>query len=187
VGHISSDPKCPQYKKPEQRQLFAAQVISDQDQIDLGDMDNREEQLDSDIEENCNKEINEPLEQDAFPDGSQYDDKDLSYEDYKGYQVLSEDKEPVYIQAMKEVMRPQCMGEDETPVIHIMTARDDTNTPHERKFHAAQRHNAASGECPQISGSNHHCMAALVKVNGLKAYALIDMGSTTTSVTHDFV
>jgi hypothetical protein len=29
-------------------------------------------------------------------------------------------------------------------------------------------------------------MAALVKVNGLKAYTLIDIGSTTTSVTHDF-
>jgi hypothetical protein len=29
-------------------------------------------------------------------------------------------------------------------------------------------------------------MAALVKVNGLEAYALIDMGSMTTSVTHDF-
>jgi hypothetical protein len=62
VGHISSDLKCPQYKKPEQRQLFAAQVISDQDQIDPGDTDDREEQLDSDVEENCDKEINEPLE-----------------------------------------------------------------------------------------------------------------------------
>jgi hypothetical protein len=29
-------------------------------------------------------------------------------------------------------------------------------------------------------------MAALVKVNGLKAYALLDSGSTTVSVTHDF-
>jgi predicted aspartyl protease len=29
-------------------------------------------------------------------------------------------------------------------------------------------------------------MAALVKVNGLKAYALLDTGSTTVSITHDF-
>jgi len=29
-------------------------------------------------------------------------------------------------------------------------------------------------------------MAALVKVNGLEAYALVDSGSTTVSVTHDF-
>jgi hypothetical protein len=29
-------------------------------------------------------------------------------------------------------------------------------------------------------------MAALVKVNGLEAYALLDSGSTTVSVTHDF-
>jgi hypothetical protein len=78
------------------------------------------------------------------------------------------------------------MGKDETPVICIATAHDDTNTPREHKFCAAQRHNAASEECPQISRSDHHYMAALVKVNSLKAYALIDMGSTTASVTHDF-
>jgi hypothetical protein len=29
VGHFTSDPKCPQYKKPEQRCIFAAQVIDD--------------------------------------------------------------------------------------------------------------------------------------------------------------
>jgi predicted aspartyl protease len=29
-------------------------------------------------------------------------------------------------------------------------------------------------------------MAALVKVNGLEAYALMDTGSTTVSITHDF-
>jgi predicted aspartyl protease len=29
-------------------------------------------------------------------------------------------------------------------------------------------------------------MAALVKVNGIEAYALLDTGSTTMSITHDF-
>jgi hypothetical protein len=29
-------------------------------------------------------------------------------------------------------------------------------------------------------------MAALVKVNGIEAYALLDTGSTTVSITHDF-
>jgi hypothetical protein len=29
-------------------------------------------------------------------------------------------------------------------------------------------------------------MAALVKVNGLETYALLDSGSTTISITHDF-
>ena len=29
VGHIVSYPKCPQYKKPEQQQMFAAQVLDD--------------------------------------------------------------------------------------------------------------------------------------------------------------
>jgi hypothetical protein len=110
----------------------------------------------------------------------------LSYKDYEGYQVPSEDEEPVYIWAMKEATRPRCTGKDETPVICIVTAHDDTNTPREREFCTAQRYNAASEECPQTSGSDHHCMAALVKVNGLEAYALIDTGSMTTLVTHDF-
>jgi len=37
IGHIASDTKCPQYKKPEQRQIYTAQVVddrSDDDQID---------------------------------------------------------------------------------------------------------------------------------------------------------
>jgi hypothetical protein len=97
-----------------------------------------------------------------------------------------EDEEPVYIWAMKEATRPQCMGEDETLVICIITAHDDTNTLCECEFHAAQQHNMASGECLQTSESDHHCMAALVKVNGLEAYTLIDTGSTTASVTHNF-
>jgi hypothetical protein len=42
------------------------------------------------------------------------------------------------------------------------------------------------GECPKTSGSNHRCMVALVKVNGLEAYTLLDTGSMTVSVTYDF-
>jgi len=29
LGHIATDPKCPQYKKPERRQLYATQVVDD--------------------------------------------------------------------------------------------------------------------------------------------------------------
>lgn len=186
VGHISSDSKCPQYKKSEQRQLFAAQVIADQDQIDPGDTDAREEEAEPDAEVNRDEEINEPREQDTFPDGSQYDDEDLSYEDYEGYQLPSDNEESVYVRAMREPTTYQRTGRDEAPMIRIATARDDTNTPREREFRAAQRHNATSGDRPQTSGNDRHCMAALVKVNGLEAYALIDTGSTTASVTHDF-
>lgn len=43
-----------------------------------------------------------------------------------------------------------------------------------------------TGERPKTSGSDRCCMAALVNVNGLEAYTLLDTGSTTISVTHDF-
>src|SRR5712671_4317083 len=29
VGHFANDPKCPQYKKPEQQRMFAAQIVND--------------------------------------------------------------------------------------------------------------------------------------------------------------
>ena len=41
-------------------------------------------------------------------------------------------------------------------------------------------------EHPPKTDSDHQCMAALVKVNGLEAYALLDSGSTTMSITNDF-
>ena len=45
-----------------------------------------------------------------------------------------------------------------------------------------------TGKHPSKTDSNHQYMAALVKVNGLglEAYALLDSGSTTVSITNDF-
>jgi hypothetical protein len=73
------------------------------------------------------------------------------------------------------------------PVIPRLAAVcDDTNIPREQEFRSAQRYHSVSGECPQTSGSDHCCMAVLVKVNGIEAYALLDTGSTTMSITYDF-
>jgi len=68
----------------------------------------------------------------------------------------------------------------------FIAAVQDEKVPNEHKFHAAQHHNYTIGEQPKTSGSDRQCMAALVKVNGLEAYALVDSGSMTVSVTHDF-
>jgi hypothetical protein len=68
----------------------------------------------------------------------------------------------------------------------ITVVRDDSNTAWEHKFRAAQHQNYENGERPRMFGSDRHCMVALVKVNGLEAYALLDSGSTTVSVMHDF-
>ena len=71
-------------------------------------------------------------------------------------------------------------------VARLAAARDDTITPREHEFRAAQRRNFEFGERPRTFGSDRRCMVALVKINGLEAYALLDSGSTTVSVTHDF-
>jgi len=39
LGHIATDPKCPQYKKPEQRQLYATQVVDNQSENELHDQE----------------------------------------------------------------------------------------------------------------------------------------------------
>jgi len=70
--------------------------------------------------------------------------------------------------------------------VFIAAVRDGMNTPHKREFRLVQHYHNASGERPQTTGSDHCCMAALVKVNGLKAYALLDSGSMTVSIMHDF-
>jgi len=71
-------------------------------------------------------------------------------------------------------------------VVRVAAARDDTNIPREQEFHAAQQTSGATGECPKPSTSDRHCMAALVKVNGLEVYALLDTGSTAILISHDF-
>jgi len=71
-------------------------------------------------------------------------------------------------------------------IVRIAAAREDVNLSREREFRSAQHHDCMTGECPQTSGLDRRCMAALVKVNGLEAYALLDTGSTTVLVTHNF-
>jgi len=100
VGHIASDTKCPQYKKPEQRQIFATQVLddrSDSEQPNHMELPKESEEALEEVEGNLNKE---PHKQDNCPEGSQYDDEELFYEEYDGYVPPSDDEEPIYIWAM---------------------------------------------------------------------------------------
>jgi len=100
VGHIASDTKCLQYKKPEQRQIFAAQVLDDRldsKQPNHMELPKESKEAPEEVKGNLNKE---PCEQDNCPEGSQYDDEESSYEEYDGYVLPSDDEEPVYIWAM---------------------------------------------------------------------------------------
>jgi hypothetical protein len=106
TGHIASDPKCTQYRKPEQRQLFAAQVIDDRSENDHPeeegiqadqpqDYNSREEVA----EEGADQQSEETPEEN--PDGSQYDDEEQSsYEEFDGYEPVTDGDEPTYIRAM---------------------------------------------------------------------------------------
>jgi Zinc knuckle len=107
VGHFASDPKCPQYKKPEQRCIFTAQIIDDMSDIDQPDHANAPENPDKaaepevkeDILDEGQEELSNP---ESCPDGSQYEDKEPSYKEYDGYALPSDNDKPVYIRAMHE-------------------------------------------------------------------------------------
>ena len=71
-------------------------------------------------------------------------------------------------------------------VVELIAAAHVEDQPKDREFRSAQRRNYTIGERPRSSINDRRCMAALVKVNDLEAYALLDSGSTTISITHDF-
>jgi len=102
------------------------------------------------------------------------------------------DEETIRVAAVSELPSPMdeladgishASSED---VVRVAAACDDTNIPREQEFRAAQRTSGATGERPKPSTSDRHCMAALVNVNGLEVYALLDTGSTAISISHDF-
>jgi hypothetical protein len=107
LGHIASHPACSQYKKLEQRQIFAAQVIDDRSDnkppSQSGDLDDTGH-TGEDREDDPTEEAEEP--QDENLDGSQYDDDFVNeepfYEDYDGYEHPSDEDEPVYIHMMQD-------------------------------------------------------------------------------------
>jgi hypothetical protein len=110
VGHISSDPKCPQYKRPEQRQIFAAQVVDDRSDgehpITEEPLQNNEENPELEQGEDPDENPEEQNAQEEFPDGSQYEDEQSSYEEYDGYEAPSDYEEPVYIRAISDEAGP---------------------------------------------------------------------------------
>jgi hypothetical protein len=62
----------------------------------------------------------------------------------------------------------------------------DEDQSRDREFRLAQCCTYMTGERLCSSDSNCRCIATLIKVNGLKAYVLLDSESTTVSITHNF-
>jgi hypothetical protein len=101
------DPKCPQYKKPEQRQIFATQVLDDRSDGERPDHDEStqdQEQVEEpgDSENSEGNDLGEEPDQNELPDGSQFDDEEPSYDEYEGYTPPSDDEELEYIRAMSD-------------------------------------------------------------------------------------
>jgi len=71
-------------------------------------------------------------------------------------------------------------------IVHLAAVHDDLNILCEREFRVAHNYKSTPREQPHTSGNDHQCMAVLMRVNGLDAYSLLDTGSMTMSIMHDF-
>ena len=91
-------------------------------------------------------------------------------------------EEPTRLQRTECDPQP-CLSMD--AVARIAAAHDE-NILHDREFCASQNYRNETEERPRSMSNDCWCMAALVKVNGLEAYALLDSGSMTVSITQDF-
>jgi len=114
-GHIATEPKCPQYKKPERRQMYATQVIDDRSENELPDQEQvnpLESQCDTPVHESGESQVEgagaQPSEDD-YPEGSQYDGEKSSSDEYDDSSLLSEDEEPIYIRTMNNEGGPSVM------------------------------------------------------------------------------
>jgi hypothetical protein len=115
LSHIVSNLKCPQYKKPEQRQMFAAQVVDDlsdtealvhsSDTFDDGQLLDSEGLGEEEIDPDAKLHV--LPEEDDGPDGTQYDEdvqaEDSYYKEYDGYAAPSDDDDLEYLRCMRAV------------------------------------------------------------------------------------
>jgi hypothetical protein len=112
LGQIVSDPKCPQYKTPEQQQMFAAQVVDNlfdtEAPVQTSNMFDDGQPLESaepgEEEIDPKDELHVLPEEDDGPNGAQYDEdvqaEDSYFEEYDGYAVPSDDNDLEYLQCM---------------------------------------------------------------------------------------
>lgn len=118
VGHFANDPKCPQNKKPERRQLFAAQVVDDTSDAERPIPDEEVGADAPDSEGLGEHEVGDTPEEEDFseervnptPEPSDVPDEERHYEDlqdedleeYDGYAVPSECSDIEYMRAIQE-------------------------------------------------------------------------------------
>jgi hypothetical protein len=119
-----SDPKCPQYKKLEQRRIFAAQVLDDRLEVEqpdqLGNLEDQEQTCEPDTDVNSDEGQPGQPGQETSPEGSQHESEESSYEEYDGYASPSEEEE--------EIPSIRIMHKDnETVYIHMMHEDDSVN------------------------------------------------------------
>ena len=153
VGHFANNPNCPQYTKPEKRQMFAVQIVDDLSDGEatglVNDVPKGEAPLgitnkDDDYESRAGAAT--PHE-DNGPDGTQYDEelqpKDPHLDKYDSYALPADESDTEYMQFMvtttcstdmlplpieEEPIEEESDGDRESPPMNdIQVEKSDSN------------------------------------------------------------
>ncbi|KAL1944124.1 hypothetical protein VTO73DRAFT_3309 [Trametes versicolor] len=160
AGHYANDPACPEYGKREARPNRPRARLHAQ-------------RVEDDGAEDPDAEAGRALDQEDNPDdhwgGSQYDSEEIP--------AYSEDEDS----DGSEVERAYAM--------HVSTDAEEIRFHAGRMEHSAtvrRKDDTPDSIQPRRDREGSPTLSALVKINGMEAYALFDSGSTTDSVSPEF-
>lgn len=173
TGHFSSDPTCPMYGKPRPKaRLNVAQIVDDRseeeeasDQEDVDHDRSRSPKLNNDHDgENLQEE------KDSY-EGDQYFPEE--YVGLEQYEAEYESEDELQLRSAR-VYAMSVINEEE----------EEGKVP--KPFRSAITRPDIGGSRPPRDDKIHRCLAAMVEINGIPAYALFDSGSSADVMSPDF-
>lgn len=170
TGHFAKDPVCPMYGKPRPKaRLNAAQVVDDR-----SDVESDQEVNNTDREEGRKPAINQSG--DEHEDVTPYEGDQYSPEDYVGleqYEAEYDSEDDVQLRSAR---------------VYAMTVVDEEEEEQRvsKPFRSAMQRPDQTGMRPPRDDNLHRCLAAMVEINGISAYALFDSGSSADVMSPDF-
>jgi hypothetical protein len=167
TGHFASDPQCPMYGKTRPKaRLNVAQVVDDRSEGEASDreIDDHDRNLNVDHD-------GENQEEDLPYEGEQY-----SPEDYVGLEQYEEGYESENGDIQLRSARIYAMS----------VIEEEDGEKASKPFRSAISKAEGIGSRPPRDDSIQRCLASMVEINGIPAYALFDSGSSADVMSPDF-
>jgi hypothetical protein len=167
TGHYANNPICPMYGKTRPKaRLNMAQVVDDQSDDDV---DQEKEEDDRSETQKVNVDHNgEDLEYDQPLEGEQYSPED--YTGLKQYKDNYQEEDQIHLRSAR---------------VYAMSVIEEEEKE-SRPFRSAMSKAEGIGSRPPRDDNVQRCLAAMVEINGISAYALFDSESSADVMSPDF-